>query len=300
MDELIRGMGTGRVARSDLDGGEAHERLVAERGRAERHLAQHERPPDERMLRVEPRGVEAEAPGLDLAAHLRLDQLEQPLVAVELVGPDVDRKLAAVGDDVVLRAGVDHRDGHFHPAQKVAVVRELVGAEPVDVLDRLVDGVDALVAGGVSRLSGGDAIEHHQPLLGDRRKHPRRLADDGEMDGRQLGQDALEAVFPGDLLFARGEEEEVVGLRLGGQDPEGLIERDHAGAGVVAAQAVETVVVGLLRQEGVSLPSGDRLHGVDMRVQEEGRLGEVESRRDEPEVVAFPEDVMAGVGPALL
>ena len=300
VDVLVRRVRAGRVARADLDGREAHERLVAERRRAEGLLAQHEAPLHERMLRLGPRGVEAEAPGLDLATYLFLDQLEEPLVAVELVRADVDRKLAAVGYDVMLRAGLDDRDRHLDRSQQVALLRELIRTEPVDVLDRLVDGVDTLIAGGVSRLAGGDAIEHHQSLLGDRRTHAGRFAHHGEADRRQLGQDALNAVLARHFLLARGQEDQVVGLRLGAEDGEGLVERDHAGAGVVAAQAVEPVILRLFRQERILLPSGGRLHGVDMRVEEQGRLGEVESRCDNPEVIAFPEEVMAGVAPAFL
>ena len=176
----------------------------------------------------------------------------------------------------------------------------MIRTEPVDRLDRLVDGVDALLAGGVSRLAGSDAVEYHQSLLGDRRTHAGRLAHHGEADRRQLGQDALNAVLARHFLLARGQEDQVVGLRLGTEDGEGLVERDYAGAGVVAAQAVESLIFRLFRQERILLPSGGRPHGVDMRVEEQGRLGEVESRRDNPEVIAFPEEVMAGVAPAFL
>ena len=95
----------------------------------------------------------------------------------------------------MLRAGLDDRDRHLDRSQQVALLRELIRTEPVDILDRLVDGVDALIAGGVSRLAGGDAIEHHQSLLGDRRTHAGRFAHHGEADRRQLGQDALDAVL---------------------------------------------------------------------------------------------------------
>ena len=154
------------------------------------------------MLQVRTGGVETEAAGFYLTADLRLDKLEQFLVRVELIRADVDGKFAAVGNDVVLRAGMYNCHTHLYRAEEVALFRELVCVEPFDVFHGECDGVDTFVAGGMSGLAGTDTVQHHQPFFRHSRLHPCRFADNGKRDRRQVSKRTLQSVLSRNLFFA--------------------------------------------------------------------------------------------------
>ena len=286
-DELVRRVRARALAGAHLHGGEGHQRLVGQRGRAEGRAAQGHGAAHQRMPGRHVRRAQAERTRLRLAADVLLDFLEQFFVGVALVAADVHDERAAVGDDVVLRAGADHRHAHLHRAQQGRDALEAVVAEPGDVFQYLIDGVVALVAGGVAGAAGGGDVQHHQPLLGDGGLHLRRLAHEGEADGRQLGQDALDALAAGHFFFARSQVDEIVALRRAAQREERLQQADHAGARVVAAQAVELAVGFELGREGVFAPALHGLHGVDVRVEQQRGPLQVEAGAEAPDVVAL-------------
>ena len=127
----------------------------------------------------------------------------------------------------------------------------------------MLDGIVALLACGMTRLSVGGHVEDHQSLFSDGRLHLRGLSHDAQCDGWQLGEYALDAVLARDLLLTGGEEDEVVGLLLPCEPAKGLEEADEASPGVIASEAVE-LPVDFRRGEGLLLPSTDGLDCLDV------------------------------------
>ena len=102
----------------------------------------------------------------------------------------------------MLYPGADHRDAHFHRPEEIALFRELVGVEPLDIFHGKRDRIDPFVSGGMPGLAGAYAIQNHQPLFGYGRLHAGRFADNGECDGREVGKDLFQPVSAGNLFFA--------------------------------------------------------------------------------------------------
>ena len=257
-------MRAGTLAGSHLHGGEGHQCLVGQGGRAEGGASQGDGSAHHRVFRRHVRGAEAGGTGLRLAGDVAADFLQQFRVAVALVAADVYHEGAAVGDDVVLRAGVYHRDTHLDRTQQGRHLGEAVAAEPGDVVQYLIDGIVALVAGGVPGASGGGHVEHHQSLFGNGGLHLGRFAHQGEADGRQFGQHAFDAPLARHLLLARGKEQQVVCLPGATQREEHLQQAHHACSRVVAAQPVELSVALQRGGEGLFPPSVHGFHGVDV------------------------------------
>ena len=76
-------------------------------------------------------------------------------------------------------------------------------------------------------------------------------------------------------------------MRRAAQGEEHLQQTDHAGACVVAAQAVELAVRFELGCIGGLAPALYGLHGVDVRVEQQGGSFQVEARSQAPHVVAL-------------
>ena len=145
---------------------------------------------------MEPEGV-----GVNLALYVGFYYVVDLLVGVVLVGAHVDEHLAAVGDDVVLRAGVDNGESHLRWAEELAHLLELIVLYPNHVVEGLVNGVHALVSRGVPALSVGNDIEHHQALLGYGGLHARGLAHYSHVNLRKQRQGARESLLARHLFF---------------------------------------------------------------------------------------------------
>ena len=211
--------------------------------------------------------------------------LEHFLVGLHLVGAYIDDKGAAVGNDIVLGASVDEGDGHLCGAQKRTDLGELGVAQPLDVVECMIDGVVALLASGMSRAAVSGAVEHHESAFGNGRLHASGLTDECHIDGREQGQHAFDAACATDFFLGGGKEDEVVVARGGFHCAIGLQKADKRSAVVVAAQSVDAVTLacGLM---GLARPAVGGAHGVDVGAEQQGRaLGRVVVA-GEPKVVA--------------
>ena len=109
--------------------------------------------------------------------------------------------------------------------------------------------------------------------------------DNGRLSRRRCGEkERLSAYF----FFARGQVYQVVVLVASAQLHECLQQADHAGPGIVAAQPVKPPLAVQHGGERQFAPSVHGLHGVYVRVEQQGRLVQVECRAEAPHVVAFP------------
>ena len=158
-------------------------------------------------------------------------------------------------------------------------------AQPFDHRQSLVDSIFALVACGVSRLTGNLAVEHHQSFLSHSGVHSRGFAHQSHVDFGQQRQNRLDASFSANFLLARGKEYEIVALLPLRQQQKGRREAHHRRSGVVAAETIDAFAV-VVGRERVARPSVDRPHGVDMRVKEQGGPFMAVARRYCPHVVA--------------
>ncbi len=150
------------------------------------------------------------------------DFVEQCLIGVTLVAADVHHERTAVGDDVVLGAGIDHGYAHLDRTQQGRYLLEAVVAKPGDVVQHLVDGVVAFFAGSVSRAACGSDVEHHQTLFGNGGLHFGRFAHEGKRQGRQFGKHAFDASGAGNFFLARSQVDQVVVLACAAQLEEHL------------------------------------------------------------------------------
>ena len=170
--------------------------------------------------------------------------------------------------DVVLCAGVDDGGGHAHGPEEVRLARELVVAQPRDVVDGVEYGVVALLACCVACASVGSAVEHHESLLGHCGLHPGGLSDEGHVDVWQQWQCSLYAVAAGDFLLGRGEPYYIICLRARCELAECGEQRDERRSVVVGAEAVEAVAL-YGGREGVACPRCRRADGVYVCVEQQ-------------------------------
>lgn len=210
-DVFVGRVGACGVAGAELEGREGHERLVAEGRRPEGLHAHVYALADEGMANVDVRGAEPEGARLHLAAGVLADDVIDLLVRVEFVGAHVYHHVTLIGYYVVLCAGIDDRHLHLRGTEEVADALEPVAAEPAKVVEDFVDGVDALVAGGMSRLAVSRHVEHHESFLCYGGLHARRFAHDGNVYRRQFRQCLYDAVGSRHLFFGGSEEDKVKG-----------------------------------------------------------------------------------------
>ena len=213
---------------------------------------------------------------LALALEVLADEMIYLLVVVKLIGADIHQHRAGVGDDIVLGSGVHYGERHLGRSQELAHFLKLVIPDPSHVVECLVDGVHALVSGGMTALAMGDHVQYHQSLLCHGWLHARRLTHNRYINMRQERKGTADAILARHFLLGRGEVDEIVGLRLRGEQAEHLEQGAQATAAVVAAQAIEDFFLLLgfpllylyPRMEGISLPRIHGLHGVDMGVEQ--------------------------------
>ena len=271
-DELVGTMAARRLAGTQLQRGEGHQRLVAQRGRPEGRHAHLHTTLHQGVVGGDAGRRQAEGARRELAPlHVLPQEVEEVLVFVKFVGAHVDDEAALVGDDVVLRAAVEDGHRHLGGAEQRTLLAETVVAQPHEVVQGLVDGVDTFVAGGMAALAVRHAVDDHESLLGHGGLHARGLAHDGHVNLRQLGQGQRKAASTADLLLAGGEVDQVVRR---GRTPERAVggqQAHQSAAAVVAAQAVEGVALDG-GAEGVARPCADGLHRVDVGVEQQGGL----------------------------
>ena len=93
------------------------------------------------------RGVQSEGAFLEFAfLHLLLEEAEDILVLVELIGADVDDEVQLVGHYVMLCASLYHGDAHLRASQQPALLPELIVAQPYQVVEGFIDCVHTLIA----------------------------------------------------------------------------------------------------------------------------------------------------------
>ena len=96
--------------------------------------------------------------------------------------------MTLVGDDIMLCTAVQHRDSHLRITQQHTLFLEAIVAQPYQVVQRFIDGIDTFFTGGMTALAVGYTINNHQPLLGNGWLHASGLTDDGHVNLGQLGQ----------------------------------------------------------------------------------------------------------------
>lgn len=283
-DKLIGGVGAGRRARTIFKGREGHQRLVAQRGRAEGRAAESHGALHQGMSQFDAGGTEAGGARFNVAAHLPSDEFKQFLVGIALIGAHVHHEATGIRHDVVLRARLNLGDTHLHRSEQVGLKGEEVGAEPVYVGQCFVDGIDAFIAGSMSRFAVGGAVQDHQSFLCHGGLHLGGLADDGDIHLRQAGQGFLDAILAGHFLFGGGKENEIPRQFFTAQGEEDVEETDESAAAVVAAESEESVAF-LRRGERVALPARHGFHGVNVGVEQDGSFVGREAGLFAPHVV---------------
>lgn len=151
-DELVGGVGTGRLSGTELERGERHERLIAQSGRTEGLHPHGDASLDEGMTLGDMRGTQVEGSRAHLAADVLTDETEDGLVVVKLVGADVNHRPACVGNDVVLGAGIHHGDIHPCGTQQRTLLLKTIVTQPRQVVEHGVNSVYTLTSGSMSRL----------------------------------------------------------------------------------------------------------------------------------------------------
>ncbi len=214
-------------------------------------------------------------------------QLDGLFVRVGLRRADVDREAAGVGDDVVLRARRDDGRGDVDRAEQRRDPFEAEAAEPLDVLDGRVEGVLALVAGGVAAAAAGRAVEHHEPPFAERRIERGGFAHDRHVDAAERRQQRADAVLARDLLLGREGQQQVEGERSILQREEDRREGDERGTRIVRAEAVEALSLDR-RSVGVARVARRGAYRVVVRVEQQRRPRGVVARAARRDIVVQP------------
>ena len=149
-DEFVSTVGTGGFARTQLQRGEGHEGLVAQRGRTERFQTHRLTAAHDGVLRVDAGGMKTEGAGGDLTLQTLLQELKDKLVLIEFVGAYINDHLTTVGHYIVLGAGMNHGNIHDGGAQKVAHLAELMGVEEMKVFESFINGIDTFTTGSMA------------------------------------------------------------------------------------------------------------------------------------------------------
>ena len=153
---------------------------------------------------------QTEGAGLELALHVFLQEGKQIFVLIVLIGAYVDDEMTLIGDDIVLSTTVHNRHCHLGRTEQHTFLLEAIVAQPDEVVQSLIDGIHALVAGCMSAFAIGCAVYHHQSFLGNGRLHARRLTHDGHIYLGQFGQCHPEAAFSADLFLAGSQVHQVI------------------------------------------------------------------------------------------
>ena len=288
-------VGAGGVARTQFDGvaGQLHpvgggrrgEGLQAEGGDggAQRRIGGRCRRPVQQVAGHQSAGTD----GLQLIADFH--------GGIQFVRPDVHDEAAAVGNDIVRQAGFDLRDIQADWPHLRRDPRETVAAQPGDVVEGQIQGVDPVAAGGVAALADGFPVEHQQAAFTGGGPHPGRFTDDGPVGAREpvgrpgrLAERSVRSVQPaqavgtGGFLFADQQQEQVERQRPSGEMPQDGQHGHEAAAVVVRAQPPDDgrIGAGIIGTAGVA---GGRRHGVHVGDQRQGfpaRIGRRSCRGD--------------------
>ena len=222
-----------------------------------------------------------------------LQESKEILVLVVFVGADINDELHPVRNDVMLRTRMDHGDRCLRLPQQWTHLAELILTQPPQVVQCLVDGIYTLVTGSMTALPMRNTVNDHQSFLSDGRLHPRRLAHDGGINHRQVGEYGRETVLTAHLLLTGGDINEIIRkIFLLRQDAVCLQQTDQSATAVVTAQSVEfTIFDGWCKR--VPCPCRHRFHRVDVCVQQQSGFLLTESFRHH-QVVA---DTLTGESP---
>ena len=191
----------------------------------------------------------------------------------------------------MLCTAVQHGHRHLGGTQQRALFLETVVAQPYQVVQRFIDGIDTLVACGMPTLSSCYAVNHHQTFLGNGRAHACRLTHDGHINLRQFGKCQTETIVAAHLLFTRCQVHQVVTGSVWrdfiAPYPVYLQQADQSATTVVGAQTIEPVPFhdGIKR---IARPGRHRFHRVDVCIQQQGLLRRIELLLNENIVADAP------------
>ena len=160
------------------------------------------------MRAAEPRGTL-----LHLTFYRRLDNIQHLQIRIHPVGPYIDHKRTDIRDNIMLYTGIDLSHRHFDWAEIGRNFGEPVGAEPLDVRQSRINGIDPFLPGRMAALSFGGTVENHQTLLSYSHLHLRRLAHNAEIYASQFGKNQLDTALPADLLLSCRGPDQPIGLR---------------------------------------------------------------------------------------
>ena len=280
-------MGACRVARTELQRLPWHQSLVAQSWRSEWLLAHTDKPFNQGVLHIYRRRVQTERPCLALALCIFVDKLVYLLVGVQLVGAHIHHNIAHIGHHIVLRSGVYHRCVHHCCAEMRAYALKAIVANPYQVVQSLVQSIDALAPCGVSTLAVRRKVEHHKSLLSHSRLHAGRFSNDSHVDMWQQRYGTAYAVLARHFLLCRCQVYDVIACTsLLVEVSECLQQRHQSASAVVRAESVQSVAV-KLRLEGVACPRRHWSHRVYVCVEQKGRLVAVVVLAHRPHVVGF-------------
>ena len=167
----------------------------------------------------------------------------------------------------MLRSRIYLSHSHLDSPEIRGDLRKATGAEPFDILDGLIYGIDTLLSGCVAAFSLGRTIQHHQSLLRHRHFHLRRFADNTQVNVSDFRKYHLDAAFAADLFFSRGRPYQSIRLRSGCQFNVGGKECNHRCAVVIGTKSIETSVF-IDRNKRVAGIAGSREDSVDVGIEQ--------------------------------
>ena len=111
-------MRAGAITRAELQRREGHNRLIRHRRRAKRYGSHTNESLDGRMVGGDCRRVKMRRARLYITLDTTTNLLQQLHILVALIHPHIYHKTALGGNYVMLRAGIDARNGHLNGAEQ--------------------------------------------------------------------------------------------------------------------------------------------------------------------------------------
>ena len=146
------------------------------------------------------------------------DDFESLYVGIILIGTNVNYIRTFGRNHVMLRSCIDNGYRHLNRPEQLRFFRKLVCAEPVNIVDGKVKGINPFVACCMTCFPDSFAVENHQSFRGNSHLHLRWFSHNGKVNFAQLGNNTFHSTFSGYFFFGGSTENEVKGPFLLGRE----------------------------------------------------------------------------------
>ena len=272
------------IARPQFQRSKGHNRLIRHRGRAERHTPHIHQTLYGWVVESNSRRIEVRRARLHVALHGFTNQPQQLLILVALINSHIDHKLTLGRHYVMLRSCLHTRNRHLHRTKHWRHTLKTMRTKPLDILQRLIDSIYALLACCVTSNTIRRTIEHHQALLGNSGIHSRRFADNSKINLTQLRKHGTHAIHASNLLLSRGKHYQIIRLLRFCQLRKGNNHSHQASARIVTTQAIQLITLNRGRK-GIARPLRIGLHRVNMGIEQNRRLRLIALPRLYPHII---------------